>query len=207
MIARIRGILLESNFTEIVVDVHGVGYLLSIPMSTFDKLPQPGGEVDLFVITNVREDAISLFGFASRDEKQMFDVLTSVNGVGPRLAISILSSMPVSTFCSAILSADLKAISRINGIGKKTAERLVVELKDKLYKMSFSSGVITSVAGNAKVPDTVRVAAEDATLALEQLGFKREGVQKTMQLLLGELDPKECSAENLIRKALQKLNG
>ncbi len=204
MIARIRGILLESEFTEVVVDVHGVGYQLAIPMSTFDQLPQPGGEVDLFVITHVREDAISLFGFATKEEKQLFGVLTDVNGVGPRLALSILSSMPISAFCSAIVNADLKTISRINGIGKKTAERLVVELKDKLGKMTF--GGLTVKSETTQIPDQLRASAEDAIMALEQLGFKRDGIQKTMQSLLSELDQKECSAENLIRKALQRLN-
>ncbi len=204
MIARIRGVLLESAFTEIVVDVHGVGYLLAIPMSTFDQLPQPGKEVDLHVVTHVREDAISLFGFASKPEKQLFDILTNVNGVGPKLALSILSSMPVNSFCAAIVNADLKAIGRISGIGKKTAERLVVELKDKLAKTSFDGMVVKSE--NVNIPDALRASAEDAILALEQLGFKRDGIQKAMQQLMSELDAKECSAENLIRKALQRLN-
>ena len=205
MIARIKGVLLEAEFTEIVVDVHGVGYLLSIPMSTFDRLPQPGNEVELLVITHVREDAINLFGFATREEKQLFEQLNNVNGVGPRLALNILSSLPVAAFCAAVVNADLKALGRINGVGKKTAERLVVELRDKLSKLSLGGA---AAAGTAPVtaPDHLRAAAEDATLALEQLGFRREGIQKTMQQLLSELDATECSAENLIRKALQRLN-
>ncbi|MDD3118352.1 MAG: Holliday junction branch migration protein RuvA [Victivallales bacterium] len=203
MIARIKGVLLEAEFTAIVVDVHGVGYLLSIPISTFDRLPQPGGEVELFVITHVREDAIALFGFATREEKQLFELLTNVNGIGPRLALNILSSLPVASFCSAVTNSDLKTLSRISGVGKKTAERLVVELRDKLAKMALGG---TVAAPAATAPDHIRAAAEDAILALEQLGFRREGIQKTMEQLLEALEPQECSAENLIRKALQQLN-
>lgn len=202
MIAQIRGILLEANFTEAVVDVHGVGYLIFIPMSTFDKLPQPGEEVVLFTIMHVREDAMSLFGFASQQEKQLFEVLVSVNGVGPRLALSILSSMPVSAFCSAIANSDLNVIKRISGIGKRTAERLIVELRDKVGKLAPE----VAMTGDSEVPQEVQIAAADAVAALEQLGFKRESIQKTVNKLIDKLDEKECSTENLIRKALQALN-
>ncbi len=204
MIARLHGTLIESNFTQAVIDVHGVGYLVFIPISTFDHLPQPGGEVTLLTVMNVREDAITLFGFATTQEKELFEILVTVNGVGPKLALSILSSMPVSSFCSAIINGDLTVVKKINGVGKRTAERLVVELKDKLSKLSpeFVSGTGEGTSLNAEVKHAI----EDATLALEQLGFKRDGIQKTMKMLLEELDEKECSTENLIRKALQKLN-
>lgn len=203
MIACLRGKLIEANFTYALIDVNGVGYQVFIPVSTFDSLPKPGGELTLQTIMVVREDAITLFGFASAQEKQLFEILVSVNGVGPKLALSILSCMPVSSFCAAIVNSDLTVINKINGVGKRTAERLVVELKDKLGKLYAG---LESATGGKPLDNSLKLAVEDATLALEQLGFKREGIQKTMKQLIDELKPAECSTENLIRKSLQLLN-
>ena len=200
MIARLKGILQEINLTQVVVDVHGVGYLVSIPMSTYDRLPKAESEVVLLINTQVREDAISLYGFATPEEKQLFEILLGATGVGPKLALSILSSLPVSSFCSAVVNRDLNVIKRISGIGPKTAERLLVELRDKIGKMALS------VSTGKAVPDTVAAAAEDALLALEQLGFKPEKIRKALQKIVEEIPEKECSSENLIRKALQSLN-
>jgi Holliday junction DNA helicase RuvA len=203
MIACLRGKLIEANFTYALIDVNGVGYQVFIPVSTFDSLPKPGGEITLQTIMVVREDAITLFGFATAQEKQLFEILVSVNGVGPKLALSILSCMPVSSFCAAIVNGDLTVINKINGVGKRTAERLVVELKDKLGKLY---GGLETVSGGKPLDNSLKLAVEDATLALEQLGFKRDGIQKTMKQLVDELEPAECSTENLIRKSLQLLN-
>ena len=139
MIARLTGIVAESGFSGCVLDVHGVGYEVAIPVSTFEKLPQPGGEARLFIHTQVREDAIQLFGFATVEEKNLFRQLLNVSGIGGKLALSVLSAMPVQNFCAAVQSSDVKSLSRIPGIGKRTAERLVVELKDKVTSTGAAS--------------------------------------------------------------------
>ncbi len=201
MIARLRGELAESALTEIVVDVNGVGYNVSIPLSTFDRLPRPGNKVELLISTQVREDSISLYGFNTAEEKGLFELLLSVSGIGSRLALNILSAMPVKSFCTAIANADVKSIGRINGLGKKTAERTVLELKNKIDKISPESSVLSSEY------DTASKVAEEAILALTQLGFKHESASKSIHGIIKELDPSECSSENLIRLTLQKLNG
>jgi len=202
MIARLSGKLADLNFTQCIVDVNGVGYQVFIPMSTFDKLPREGEKISLFICTQVREDAISLYGFSTMPEKQLFEILIGTTGVGPKLALSILSSMPVESFSSAIINSDLDIIKRISGIGKKTAERLIVELKDKLSKvMPLSS------TGGMAVSDEKALAMEDAIAALEQLGFKRETVRKTLEKIVNSIPSEEATSENFIRKALQALNG
>jgi len=201
MIARIKGTLLEAGLSEVVVDVNGIGYRAFIPMSTYDKIPTPGKEVELLTYMHVREDAISLYGFASKNEKDLFEQLITVSGIGSKLALSILSCMPVSSFCSAISNADLNLIKKINGVGKKTAERLVIELRDKVAKLSPETAF-----GPGKVRDKSAIAAEDAILALEQLGIKRDKAQKTVHELAITLPENECSSENLIRKALRAIN-
>jgi Holliday junction DNA helicase RuvA len=199
MIARIRGKLLEIALTEAVVDVNGVGYRIFIPMSTYDKMPLPGKDVELLTHMYVREDAIYLYGFASKEEKELFELLMSVSGIGAKLALSILSCMPVSSFCSAVSSGDLNSIKKINGVGKKTAERMLVELRDKVAKLSPE----TVMGGKV---EAMPQEAEDAIMALEQLGVKRDKALKAVHKLLGDLPKEECSSENLIRKALQSIN-
>lgn len=195
MIGRLSGILLERDFSSCLIDVNGVGYEVAIPLSTFDKLPLENREVTLLVHTQVREDAITLFGFATPDERKLFRKLIDVSGVGGKLALNVLSSMPVSTFCAAVSSGDVKALSRISGVGKRTAERLVVELKGRLEG--------TDPAAAAPVANS---AAADACAALEQLGFKRDAVNKVVNALLGELTDDEKTTENLLRKAIGRLN-
>lgn len=196
MIGFLSGTLLERDFSSCLVDVNGVGYELSIALSTFDKLPLEGGSVKLFVHTQVREDAITLFGFADKAERALFRKLIDVSGVGGKLALNVLSSMPVANFCSAVDAGDVKALSRINGIGKRTAERLVVELKGRLENSDPAAA--PAGPGNS--------AAADACAALEQLGFKRDAVNKCINALLAELPENECNTENLLRKALVRLN-
>ena len=195
MIGRLSGILLERDFSSCLVDVNGVGYEVAIPLSTFDKLPLEDQKVSLYIHTQVRADAITLFGFATPDERTLFRKLIDVSGVGGKLALNVLSSMPVSTFCAAVEAGDVKALSRISGIGKRTAERLLVELKGRIETAAGSAG---AVSGNNE--------AADACTALEQLGFKRDAVNKVVNALLAELPETECTAENLLRKALGRLN-
>lgn len=179
-----------------MIECAGVGYEVLIPVSTFEHLPHPGEQVRLLIHTQVREDAITLFGFFSAEEKELFRKLIDVSGVGGKLALNVLSTMPAANFCSAVASGDVKAISRINGIGKRTAERLIVELKGKL-------DIAGGAAGNA-LP--VNDAVSDAALALEQLGFKRDAINKVLNTLIAEIPPEEQNSERLLRAAIIKLN-
>jgi len=201
MIARLRGILAESSYTDCVVDVGGVGYELSIPLSTFDKLPLPGEKVELHVLTQVREDAITLFGFAAPEEKALFRELVQVSGIGGKLALNILSGMSVANFCDAIAQRDVKALSRISGIGKRTAERMVLELHDKLAGPGFSA-----IGGTSDLPKGNLDSINDAALALENLGYKRDAIRKTLQAITAELPEAEQTTEALIRAALARMN-
>ena len=196
MIAFLSGILAESSASSCVVDVNGVGYEMLIPVSTFEKLPHPGEKVKLLVHMQVREDAITLFGFYSSEEKQLFCKLIDVSGVGGKLALNVLSTMPAGNFSSAIASGDVKAISRISGIGKRTAERLIVELKGKLDLAGSSDGASVLPSNEA---------VNDAALALEQLGFKRDAINKTLNTLIAEIPVDEQTSEKLLRAAIMKL--
>ena len=195
MIGALSGNVIEKDFSSCLIDVNGVGYEVLIPLSTFDNLPLDSGRVTLYIHTAVREDAITLFGFASKEEKKLFQQLIGVSGVGGKLALNVLSAMPASSFCAAVASGDAKSLSRINGVGKRTAERLIVELKDKLSDID-----------PAAAPPVDNSAAADAAAALEQLGFRKDAVNKTVNALLAELAPAECTTENLIRAALLRLN-
>ena len=195
MIGWLSGKLISKDFSGCLIDVHGVGYEVAIPLSTFDKLPLEGSETSLFIHTAVREDAITLYGFAAIEEKQLFQQLIQVSGVGGKLALNVLSAMPAASFCAAVASEDVKSLSRINGVGKRTAERLIVELRGKL------SGIDPASAPPA--PDS---AGADAAAALEQLGFRKDAVNQTVNALLAELPEAEKTTENIIRAALLKLN-
>ena len=195
MIGMLSGRVIEKDFSSCLIDVNGVGYEVLIPLSTFDKLPLENENITLYIHTAVREDAITLFGFAGKDEKQLFQQLINVSGVGGKLALNVLSAMPASSFCAAVSSGDVKSLSRINGVGKRTAERLIVELKGKLA--GIDPAAASPVSGSA---------AADACAALEQLGFRKDAVNKTVNALLAELPEADCTVENLIRTALLKLN-
>lgn len=196
MIAFLSGVLAESSASSCVVDVNGVGYEVLIPVSTFEKLPHPGEKVKLLIHMQVREDAITLFGFYSSEEKQLFCKLIEVSGVGGKLALNVLSTMPAGNFSTAIASGDVKAISRISGIGKRTAERLIVELKGKLDLAGGSDGSQALPSNDA---------VNDAALALEQLGFKRDAINKTLNVLVSEIPIEEQTSEKLLRAAIMKL--
>ncbi|MBE6393823.1 MAG: Holliday junction branch migration protein RuvA [Lentisphaerae bacterium] len=196
MIAFLSGVLAESSASSCVVDVNGVGYEVLIPVSTFEKLPHPGEKVKLLIHMQVREDAITLFGFYSSEEKQLFCKLIEVSGVGGKLALNVLSTMPAGNFSTAIASGDVKAISRISGIGKRTAERLIVELKGKLDLAGGSDGAPALPSNEA---------VNDAALALEQLGFKRDAINKTLNVLVSEIPLEEQTSEKLLRAAIMKL--
>ena len=202
MIARISGLLIESDFSEVVVDVNGVGYLVFIPMSTYDKLPESGKTVTLMTVLNVREDALDLYGFATKEEKDLFALLRTVSGIGPKVALNILSSMSVENFCNAVANSEVKVITSLKGIGKKSAERLVLELKNKIAAIAPASLFQKSSSPDGKVAK----AAEEATLALVQLGFKYEQAAQTVHALAKDLPGKECSTENLMKLAISSIN-
>lgn len=206
MIGHLRGVLLESDYNSCLIDVHGVGYDVLIPLSTFDKLPRPGEEVSLWISTQVREDAITLFGFAGKDEKKLFENLLDVSGIGGKLALAILSGIPLDSLCAAIINGDVKLLSKISGVGKRTAERLVVDLHDKLPKLGLS---FAASGSQASVPadDPRSEAISDALMALAQLGFKNEMAREKVNEIAAALSPEECSSENLLRLAIQQLAG
>ena len=195
MIGSLNGIIDESSFSQCTIDVNGVGYDVEIPLSTFDKLPLPGNKAKLLIHTQVREDAITLFGFATPEERDLFRALINVSGIGGKLALNILGAMPVQNFCAAVSAGDVKALSLINGIGKRTAERIIVELKGKLPE----SAQPPAAAALANVN------TQDAALALEKLGFKRDAINKALGELVTELAPEDQTTENLTIQALAKL--
>jgi len=201
MIAFLRGILAEALPHRATVDVSGVGYLVLIPLTTFDRLPQPGAEVRLLTHYHVTERDHTLFGFMTADERDLFRLLMDrVSGIGPKMALSVLSGMPVAAFKDAVIQGDVKALARIKGVGGKTAERIVLELKDKV-------GVVDAwqEASRAKgTHDPKQEAKSDAVLALIALGYKQGEAQKTVNELAKR--PEFDTADKLIREALRGMN-
>ena len=173
MIAHLRGHLLFKYPNQLIVEAGGVGYDVTISVSTFSQLPGEDAEISLFIYTHVREDAISLFGFLVREEKQLFEKLISVSGIGPKLAITVLSGMSSQATVAAIRGNDLAALTRIPGVGKKTAERIVLELRDKLDQF-----LSTAVPAKAASP-----VEEDVLSALVNLGYQRAAVERAMERL------------------------
>ncbi len=192
MIAHLRGKLLSKHPGQAVVEAAGVGYEVNITIPTFSALPAVGAEVAVFIHTHVREDALALFGFLKLNEKQLFEKLISVSGIGPKLAITILSGMATDAMVAAIQSNNVAALTRIPGIGKKTAERMVLELRDKLE----SFGVPPAAAAASPVE-------EDVVSALVNLGYQRPLAEKVMSKL-GKTDGE--SFEVLFRRALAGLS-
>lgn len=197
MIARLRGNVLEALPGRLVVDVNGVGYMLTVSLSTYDAInPVEGKEVDLRTHLHIRETAHTLYGFSSDAERNLFLLLIErVSGIGPSIGMSILSGMPVEHFKSCVVAGDSAALSQIKGLGKKTAERIILELKDKV-------GV--AEAWQAASGDAVPSAAIDAESALIGLGYKQAEARKAVAAI-SKLKP-EASAEDLLRDSLRMLN-
>ena len=196
MIAYIRGTLAETDPTRVVIEAAGVGYELTIPLSTFDRLPKTGAEAKLLAYHCVREDDETLFGFATEAEKAMFAKLTSVSGVGPKIAIAILSGSSIGELSLAIASGNAKRISSIKGVGKKTAEKICIELKDKVNAIEALAA--TGRGGKGEVSPVLR----DAILALSALGFNEEAANKMVsQVIAAHPDAKDT--ETIIRFALK----
>ena len=200
MIGKLNGILDSAAPTEIMLDVNGVCYEIAIPLSTYDSLPREGEMITVFTYLYVREDAMILFGFASKNEKDLFKILITASGIGPKLGIKILSSVSAKSFCESITNADIKGLTKINGLGKKTAERLVIELREKI--IDFAPESLYGEKGESVLSRQ----AEEAVLALVQLGFKYETAKKAVKTAAAGLGTEESNSENLIRFALQSLN-
>ena len=199
MITFLHGKLVEMLPTQVTVDVHGVGYEVLIPLSSFDKLPQPGQEIRLLTHLAVREDAHTLYGFMSAGEREMFRLLiNTVSGIGPKIALNILSGISVTAFRGAVANGDVKALSQISGVGKKTAERIVVELKDKI---GAAGAWEASSAQRALSPEDQRV--NDAVLALLALGFKQIEAHDSVRKAQASLGAK-ATVEDLVRTCLKK---
>ncbi len=199
MITFLHGQLVEALPTQVVVEVHGVGYEALIPLSSFDKLPPPGQPVRLLTQLVVREDAHTLYGFMTSAERDLFRLLVnSVSGIGPKTALNILSGMNAVTFRGAVANGDVKALSQISGVGKKTAERIVVELRDKI---GAAGALEAASAKHALSPDDQKT--NDATLALMALGFKQieaHDAVRAAQAILGS----SATVEQLVRACLKK---
>lgn len=197
MIASLRGTLLSKLPTEIIVDVHGVGYQVHIPLSTFEKLPEIDAAVRLFTYLHVREDILQLFGFATEEERNLFKLLLSVNGIGPRMAQGILSGITVGELRQFIMTGNLGALGSIPGIGRKIAERLVVELREKIGKVDAA----VSLTGSER--DSGGQLRADALLALTSLGYNRVAAEKALHAALRDSNGKDLSLEALIKIALR----
>jgi Holliday junction DNA helicase RuvA len=200
MIAFLEGTLVEAMPTHAIIDVNGVGYQVSIPLSSYDKLPAPGNKIRILTHLQVREDAHQLFGFMTTAERDLFRLLINhVSGIGPKLALAVLSGMPVSRFKAAVVNSDLSSIAKISGIGKKTAERIVVELKDKV-------GVAAAweAASASHAPTETDTKMNDAVLALISLGYKQVDAHKAARTALEQAGP-TATSEDLVRGALKIL--
>jgi Holliday junction DNA helicase RuvA len=199
MITFLNGKLVEALPTQVVVDVNGVGYEVLIPLSSFDKLPQPGQPVKLLTQLIVREDAHTLYGFMSAPERDLFRLLiNSVSGIGPKTALNILSGMNVVAFRGAVAASDVKSLSQISGVGKKTAERIVVELRDKV---GAAGALEAASAKHGLTPEDQKT--NDATLALMALGFKQieaHDAVRAVQTMLGTA----ATVEQIVRACLKK---
>src|SRR2546423_2448303 len=199
MITFLHGKLTDALPTQVIVDVNGIGYEVLIPLSSYDKLPPPGQEIKLLTHLVVREDAHTLYGFMSAAERELFRMLiNTVSGIGPKIALNVLSGISVTAFRGAVANGDLKALSQISGVGRKTAERIIVELKDRI---GAAGAWEASSAARGLSPQDQKI--NDAVLALMALGFKQieahDSVRRAQAVLGGG-----ATAEDLVRASLKK---
>jgi Holliday junction DNA helicase RuvA len=200
MITFLEGTLEESYPTHVVVNVHGVGYHILIPLSSYDRMPRSGDQIRILTHLQVREDAHVLYGFYSAEERDLFRLLINhVSGIGPKTALDVLSGISVTLFKSAVVGGDTRTLSQIKGIGKKTAERVLVELKDKV-------GVAAAwEAGDKQPSGTISREMNDAILALIALGYKQPDAQRAVRTALDARGAAETTSDELLREALKRL--
>lgn len=200
MIAFLAGKLLEKQANTVIVDVAGVGYEVTVPLSTYYELGEVGSDIRLRIYTHVREDAIQLFGFMTTRERDLYLKLISVQGIGARSGISLLSGMSADEIILAIRSEDLARLTSIPGVGRKTAERLVIELRDKVAETAIE---MAAASGDGTRADKVDAVFEDALSALVNLGYKKELAEKALKQTVQE--GTELSVQKLLRRGLQIL--
>lgn len=200
MIYKINGILVEKNPASIIVGIGGVKLEVMIPFSTYDKLGAVGESVSLFTVLQIRDENINLFGFATIEEKKLFKLLIGVSGVGPRTALSLLSAASVEDISKFVMSGDASALTAIPGIGRKTAERVIIELRDRLSKI-----IPTVIAGEEEIgnKEDVRNEALDALLIL---GYSRSQSEKAIRSAIKKSPSAQSSAEDLVRAALKEFH-
>ncbi len=194
MISNIKGKIIYKSTDYLTVDVNGLGYEVFVPLSTYYDIPEEGGEVSLFIYTIVREDAIHLYGFLNLEDKKFFILLTSVSGIGPKLAMNILSGATAPEIASAISTGNVPMLVAFPGVGKKTAERMIVELKDKLKDVTVTAG--------ATVPSGRRTVQDDVVSALVNMGYK----QGLAEGAVAETDNTEVDFEKIFKESLKKLS-
>ncbi|MFN3345466.1 MAG: Holliday junction branch migration protein RuvA [Chloroherpetonaceae bacterium] len=195
MLAYLIGTLAEKSPVEVVVDVGGVGYAVSITSSTHQQLPALGEKVKLFTYLHLREDAVSLYGFATEEERQVYKLLLSVSGVGPKMAQTILSGMNASELREAIIANNVRALTNLSGVGKKTAERIMVDLRDKITKLDLKSSVAIPAQSDAQQ------ARSDAYSALLALGYSKAVAEKALRAAIAESP--NAKVDELIKLALR----
>lgn len=205
MIAHLSGTLLSKQATSVILDVNGVGYEITIPVSTFYDLEEPGSNVQLRIYTHVREDALQLFGFKTARERELFLRLISVSGIGPKLGITLLSGMGADEIIASIRTNNLARLTLIPGVGRKTAERLVVELRDKVASLSSTEleeelGAKTEAGTPVLTEDSMRA---DVLSALLNLGYQRNSAEKAVTAAVDEGG--DISVELILRRSLRKL--
>jgi Holliday junction DNA helicase RuvA len=199
MIGQLRGIILEKQPPQLLLDVQGIGYEIDAPMSTFYKLPEVGQEITLLTHFVVREDAHHLYGFYSREERMLFRTLLRVNGVGPRLSLTILSSIDPDEFVRCIVNNDTASLVRVPGVGKKTAERLIIEMRDKLT--TWHLGESKELNLNVAVTKGRNHIIQDAISALVSLGYKPQEASRAVS----KVDEGTLTSEEIIRRALREM--
>lgn len=199
MYAYLKGTVADKGLNELVLDVGGVGYLLSVSMTTLQDTPPAGENMKVYTYLSVREDAMELFGFATKEEKEMFLKLMSVSGIGPKLALAILGSMPLRDLSLAIVTGDVNALSRAPGVGKKTAQRIALELKEKVSESDFAAAPTAHTAFTPVQED----AATEALAALQSLGYTAAEAARAISQVRGQSD----KANDLVRLALRSMAG
>ena len=202
MIALISGKIVYKGISHVIVDVHGVGYRVFIPLTTFYELPEAGQTITLHVHTNVKQDAINLFGFHTIQERDLFQLMISVSGIGPRIAMNMLSGISAQELLNAISGGHVEKLVKVPGVGKKMAERLILELKEKVVKKMMLEKTPETGAG----PDAGDIIREDVLSALVNLGYKNNVAQDALNkalLISGE----ELEMDKLLKKTLKFLAG
>ena len=201
MIALISGKIVYKGISHVVIDAHGVGYRIFIPLTTFYELPDAGQIITLHVHTHVKQDAINLFGFYTVQERDLFQLMLTVSGIGPKMSLNILSGIPVQEMLRAISSGDVRKLISIPGLGKKLAERLILELKEKVLKKMMPEGA-PAIDNQQKINEIIR---EDVLSALTNLGYKSNVAQDALNKVL-YTSAEELAMDKLLKKTLKILS-